>query len=545
MNRIRWYGPTLVLLMTALVVMLIGPAVTRQLAHVHKSEELQLVRNELHQNGALAELSNAFRQVAQVVEPSVVHIQVAMRSPHQNMGGAQGLEEFRRFFGPQFEERFRREQERRGEPQQQPRDDEDMQEYDVPRPTGTGSGWVYSEDGYIITNNHVVTGRNRQTVADQITVKFADGSQYEAQVVGRDPKTDIAVLKIDGGPFHAAALAQDEVEQGDMVFAFGSPLGYEFSMSQGIVSAKGRTLDIIAEGYEMFIQTDAAINRGNSGGPLTNIYGEVVGMNTVIASGTGQYSGLGFAIPASQIHDVAQQLIDEGEVTRGYLGIQIGDLSAEMAKTFQFDGRGVLVERPIPGTPAAEAGLEAGDIIVTVDGTKVSDTNDLRFLVANKRPGTAIKLEIFRGGEIIEKTITVAKLTDDAIARARDGSDQMPGGSDDSGPHDAEVLRKLGLEAVRTYDKELAERLDMPTAQGVMVADVRRQSVAAAARIVPRTIITHVMGQPVTNVGELVGELEKHDLSEPTRLRLLVHNPRTGEFITRFVLVELPDVETP
>jgi serine protease Do len=523
-----------VLLMTALVVMLMGPAVTRQLAHVHKAEELHQIRNDLHQNGTLAELSNAFRQVAQTVEPSVVHIQVAMRSPHRGAPDADSLEEFRRFFGPQFEERFRREQERR-------ENGEDMQEYDVPRPTGTGSGWVYTEDGYIITNNHVITGRDNQTVADKITVKFANGSQYDATVVGRDPKTDIAVIKIDGGPFHAAAIAQEDVEQGDMVFAFGSPLGYEFSMSQGIVSAKGRTLDIIAEGYEMFIQTDAAINRGNSGGPLTNIYGEVIGMNTVIASRTGDFNGLGFAIPVAQIHEVADQLIESGEVTRGYLGIQINDLTADMARTFGYEGRGVLVERPIKGTPAAEAGLEAGDIIVTVDGNPVSDTNDLRFLVANKRPGTAIKLEIFRNGEIIEKTITVARLTDDAIARARGGQGGgAPGEPDEAEDHEAEVLRKLGLEMVRTYDRELAERLGMPEAAGVIVEDVRSRSVAAANRILPRTIITHVMGKPVATVAELVAELESHDLTEPVRLRLLVHNPRTDEFITRFVLVELP-----
>ncbi|NJL31408.1 MAG: PDZ domain-containing protein, partial [Phycisphaerales bacterium] len=248
---------------------------------------------------------------------------------------------------------------------------------------GSGSGWVYSADGHIITNNHVIEE------ADRIEVRFFNGESMDAVVVGTDPKTDVAVIKVDATKLHASTLATEPVEQGEIVFAFGAPFRFEFSMSQGIVSGQGRQLGILAErqGYENFIQTDAAINPGNSGGPLTNIYGQVVGMNTAIASRTGAFNGLGFAIPIDMVKKVVDELIATGTVQRGYLGIFIEELDPRMARTFGYDGKGVLVTNPIDGGPAAEAGVQRGDIITKVEGKPVSTPDELRNLVADLAPG--------------------------------------------------------------------------------------------------------------------------------------------------------------
>lgn len=529
MNRIRWYGPTIVLLIAATMLMVLGPRLTQRLAHVRKMEEIRLVRDTLQRNGALAQLSDAFRQVADAVKPSVVYIQVSTRQDPRR----QLPDELRRFFGPPAIPGLPEiPEEQEGTP---PSDEFDR--YNVPRPTGSGSGWVFDEQGHIITNNHVVTGRDRTTRAERITVRFADGNEYEATIVGTDPKTDVAVLKvIGGGKFIPARIAEEVEEQGDIVFAFGSPFQYEFSMSQGIVSAKGRHIGILEQGgYENFIQTDAAINPGNSGGPLTNIYGEVIGMNTLIASRTGAFNGLGFAIPAALIRDVALQLIEGGKVTRGFLGITIDDLNPRMARTFGFDGRGVLVIEPMEGTPAAAAGLRGGDIVTKVDGKPVSTAQELRFRVADKRPGAMVKLEVFREGETLNIDVAVAEMTDEMLARAR-------GGNESSAAVPAEgqqLLRKVGLESVRAFTSELADELRVPFSEGVIVEQVRRNSAAAAAGLMPRTIITNVMGVPVKTPAELADELARRNLQDGVRLRVL--NPtRDRRLVSGYVLLELP-----
>jgi serine protease Do len=238
-------------------------------------------------------LSEAFKDVARVVEKSVVSITVYSKRPPTG-----GIPEELLPLLP---------------PGRAPKGNSEFDDYDVPQQYGSGSGWIYDTKGHIITNNHVIDG------ADRIVVRFYDGSERDAKVVGVDTKTDIAVVKVKGDDLHPAKRADKPVDQGEIVFAFGSPFRFDFSMSQGIVSAKGRQLGILrgAQGYENFIQTDAAINPGNSGGPLTNIYGEVVGMNTAIASRTGAYNGLGFAIPVRMVEQVGDQLIENGKVSRG------------------------------------------------------------------------------------------------------------------------------------------------------------------------------------------------------------------------------------
>jgi serine protease Do len=527
MNRIRWYGPTLVLVVTVVAVMLVGPRVTQRLAYVQAAETIQVTRQSLEQSASLAELSAAFRKVGQVVEPSVVSIEVSTRRSQPS-----GRMDMRRFFPFDIPQDMQP-----GMPQQPEgeNDDQQFEQFNTPQPYGSGSGWVYDVAGHIITNNHVIEG------ADLISVRFVDGSKRDAKLVAADPQTDIAVLKVEGNGLHPAVLAREPVEQGDIVFAFGSPFRFENSMSQGIVSAKGRELGILRRpgpggaiaGYERFIQTDAAINPGNSGGPLTNIRGEVVGMNTAIATRTGAYNGLGFAIPVDMVRNVVEQILAQGRVVRGYLGVYIDDMDAKMARTFGFEGRGVLVRNPIPGSPAEKAGLKAGDIVTKVDDKVVETAEDLRFLVAEYRPGSKITLTIFREGKLQPLPVEVGEMPNETRAAA-------PGQAQPEAVADASVLlRKLGLERVVTVTPDMTAR--MPQAvPGVLVQGVRPRSAAAAANLSAGSVITDVQGQPVRTVEELIAALGKHDLTKGVRISVTEYDSRSRQHIPRFELLELP-----
>lgn len=401
MHRIRYYGPALVLLLTLLAVMTIGPRAARQVAWAQTDHRIALIRSDLGGNTVLAELSSAFRQVAQVVEPSVVHIQSYERGRTRQMRGPRDFffgpqdELLRRFFGPMMPD-----------PQEPP--DQDMQEqeqeldldrYNVPRERGAGSGWVYDAQGHIVTNNHVIAN------ADRVTVRFSNGSEYEATVVGTDPRTDIAVLRIDASGLHPAAIAEHDVEQGDMVFAFGSPFGNEFSMSQGIVSGKGRQIGLLARqgGYENFIQTDAAINPGNSGGALVDVDGNLLGINTAIYSRSGGSLGIGFAIPVSTAKMVLASIATTGQVTRGWIGVEPGELSPEMAETFGIKASsGVIITGVLQNAPAARAGLRPGDVITEVAGKPVVSVPGLLSAVAALKPGESASLRVQRGDQMLD-----------------------------------------------------------------------------------------------------------------------------------------------
>jgi len=529
MTRIRWYGPTVVLLITVLLVMILGPTVVRNLAWEHTDARIRLVQNELSSNPSLAELSDSFRKVAQVVEPSVVNIEVYRQVDRRDMRGSrEGRDLFERFF---------RGQPGQPEPREPEQPDDEFDQYNVPQRVGNGSGWVYDANGHIITNNHVVAE------ADRIKVRFADGTERDAQVIGTDPNTDVAVIKVDATKVHPATLAPDSVAKGDIVFAFGSPFRFEFSMSQGIVSGKGRQLGIlntrdrrgriIRSGYEDFIQTDAAINPGNSGGPLTNIYGEVIGMNTAIATRSGTYNGLGFAIPIDMVTNVVDQIIDTGKVRRGYLGVYIDDLDEKMARTFNYDGQGVLVVDPIAGGPADKAGLQRGDIITHVADAQVASADELRHLIASYPPGTELELLIVRNGENLTRTLTIGELPE-SIAANPQGSvtPEQP-----AEPEQVELLNKLGITEVMALTASLAEQNELSVSQGVVIREVRPLSQAAAAGLRPGQVITHVQGVEVTSVKALIAELQQHDLAQGVRVSVQAGDTK------RFVLLELPNGE--
>jgi len=318
---------------------------------------------------AARELSTAFRSVARQTVPAVVFITVektldardpsALNNPFEGFG----QDFLERFFGRRFPEG------------QQPRE----------RQQGAGSGCIISHDGLILTNHHVVGD------ADRVTVKLNDGREFTAKTIGTDPPSDVAVIKIDAQDLPVLPLGDsDAMEVGDWVIAAGNPFGLTESITVGVVSAKGRSRLGIAD-FEDFIQTDAAINPGNSGGPLINLQGEAIGVNTAIASRSGGYMGIGFAIPSNMVKAVKDQLVTSGKVGRGYLGVRIQELTRALAQSLHIDAtEGVLVADVSKGSPAAQAGLKRGDVILALNGRPTSDPGQLRNSVAMSAPGTKV-----------------------------------------------------------------------------------------------------------------------------------------------------------
>jgi serine protease Do len=442
------------------------------------------------------DLSTAFERVAEAIAPSVVAIR-AVKKIEPNFG-AQGPDPFFRspfedFFGEDFRDRFR-----------------------IPnRPyvqQGQGSGVIVDDDGYILTNSHVVSG------ADELTVVLADDREYMAEVIGTDPRTDLAVLKIDAGGLQPARLGDsDDLRVGQWVLASGTPFGLASTLTAGIVSAKGRSRVGVAD-YEDFIQTDAAINPGNSGGPLVNLRGQVVGINTAIFSRGGGNYGIGFAIPINMAKSVMDDLIANGHVVRGYLGVLIQDLDEGMAQSFGYDGTdGALVSDVTPGGPADEADIEPGDIITRFDGRPVTSIDRLKLDVAAIDPGTEVKVEIFRNGKRRTRDATVGELpTELAASPSRESADV-----------------NLGM-TVRTLTSEIARQLGLDEAvAGVVVTSVEPTGPAARAGLRSRDVITHVQDDQVSNTSQFRSALRRHDLKDGVRLVV-----RSGS-MRRFVFLQL------
>jgi serine protease Do len=378
------------------------------------------------------------------------------------------------------------------------------------RQRGQGSGFIISENGYILTNNHVVGD------ADTITVKLSDGREFKAKRIGGDEKSDVAVIKIDGDNLPILPLGDsDELEVGEWVIAIGNPFGLAETLTFGIVSAKGRNTVGIND-YEDFIQTDAAINPGNSGGPLINLKGQAIGINSAIYSSTGGSVGIGFAIPINMARNIKDQLVRDGKVTRGQLGVMIGELTQELADYFDIkESKGVVVSDVLKDSPAEKAGLQAGDIILKINDEDVESVGQLRNTVSMVAPGTEVELLIYRNGR--EKTVTVGigELTD-TIARA--GASELPS--------------KLGL-TVQDLTEETRRYYGLQPGEGVVVSNVIPQSRAFEAGIRPGTIIISVNQQKVGSIYEF-GEALKASV-ENGKVLLLIREQR----YTRFVVLEL------
>lgn len=451
--------------------------------------------------------SRAFSAIEKAVSPAVVSIRVeqTIRGSAGNRGipfndpsELFGDEFARRFFGDQFEQ-FKRHQATPRQPRER-------------HITGQGSGFLVSPDGTILTNHHVV-GK-----ADKVIVRLKDGRELEAKLIGSDRRSDVAVIKIDAEELPFIPLADsDGLEVGEWVLAFGSPFGLTDSMTAGIVSAKGRTSVGIAD-YENFIQTDAAINPGNSGGPLINLDGQVVGINTAIASRSGGYQGIGFAIPINLAKNVRDQLVSDGAVHRGFLGIMIQPLTPELAESFGLaDTKGVLIGDVTRDSPAGKAGVQSGDIIVQLNGKPVERAGAFRNRVAMFAPGTDVTLTVLRDGQRKTIPVTLGELPSQEQL-AKNGAPQE------------ESLDKLGM-AVQTLTPELAEQLGYTDQEkGVVVSKVARGSLAQQVGMRPGVLILEVNRQPVETVEAFKRALEPS--LEKGVVLLLVKDQTGSRFIT-------------
>lgn len=359
---------------------------------------------------------------------------------------------------------------------------------------GLGSGVIVSDEGYIITNNHVVEN------ADEVEVQLYNGETYEAEIVGTDPMTDIAVLKVDSDLIESHNVIElgssENLRVGELVLAIGSPLeaNLAHSVSLGIVSAKDRTINIIegGAGYENFIQTDAAINPGNSGGALVNMDGQLIGINSAIASRSGGSDGIGFAVPIDMAKDVMKSLIREGEVIRSYLGIYGQDISGTLARALELDNnQGIIVGTVQEDTPADKAGLEEGDVIRTLNGNEIQNYSSFRNTIAHSEPGEDITLGILRDGESHELTVTL---------------EEMPGSmavnQDTRSEQDQNLRERLGF-GVQNLTPEIAQQLDLdPNQDGVIVNDISRSSNAYQQGLRRGHVIAEVDHKPVSDVSD-------------------------------------------
>jgi serine protease Do len=347
---------------------------------------------------------------------------------------------------------------------------------------------MITADGYVLTNNHVVEG------ARDIRVTLPGHGELSAKIVGADPKTDLAVLKVPGSGFAVVPFGDSSrVEVAEIVLAIGSPFGLTQTVTMGIVSAVGRANVGIAD-YEDFIQTDAAINPGNSGGALVNVRGELIGINTAIFSQTGGYMGIGFAVPANMARSVMDQLVKRGRLTRGYLGVAVQELTPTLARGLELPAtRGILVGDVMPDSPAAKAGLRRGDVIVAIGGKPVEDTGHFRNLVAGTAPGTRAQLTILRAGKEQTVELTVGDLPERTASAA-----VAPGEPD-----------PLGL-SVSDVTPEVARRLGLPAGQqGVVVTAVSPGGLAAEAGLRPGDVVQEVNRRPVRSTKDFVQAVEQ------------------------------------
>jgi len=427
-----------------------------------------------------------FSALAEQVGPAVVNIQVEKTAGETGMrpqfrGNPFGDERFKEFFGGQ----------------QQPER----------KQGGLGTGFIIDKTGLIITNNHVVED------ADTIKVKLKDEREFDAKVVGRDPQTDLALIKVDAkGELPVARLGRSaELKVGEWVLAVGSPFGLEQTVTAGIVSAKGRAIG--SGPYDDFIQTDASINPGNSGGPLVNLNGEVVGINTAIIA---QGQGIGFAIPIDMATKIVVQLKDNGEVTRGWLGVNIQDLKGELADYYGAKGgEGVLVTEVVPGNPAEKAGIQAKDIITAVDGEKVRTSRELTAKAATLPVGETTKITVVRDGK--ERTVDV-KVAKRPVTVA------------DAGKPPVEKEGEYGLQ-VTDLTPEMARRLKTNREAGVVVVGVRPDSKAAKAGLQQGDLILEVDRQNVSSTGELKQLLARHTGGDG--IALLVQRANAGMMVLK------------
>lgn len=410
---------------------------------------------------AAMDLSTAFRNVAEALRPTVVSIHTTARERAVMRQMPRGFEDF---FGlpmrPQPRERV-----------------------------GLGSGVFVSPDGYILTNNHVIAD------SDQLEIELSDGRRMSATIVGTDPETDLAVVKVEGSGFEFASFGDSEaIQVGDWVLAIGSPFGLEQTVTAGIISAKHRVKGIVGrgEGFEDFLQTDAAVNPGNSGGPLVNLRGEVVGINTAIESRSGGSNGIGFAIPSAMAKPIVESIIELGTVERGFLGAQLSDVNEATMQEYGLKvGQGALVRGVLEGQPAASGGLMPGDVVTAVDQRKIESSSMLRNYIASQRPGSVLRMQVNRNGETVNLEVALGRRSQEALALFRGGDSGIGAELE---PLDERTARQLGYENLNA---------------GLVVTGIERNSLAEQSGLAVGDVIVAVNGQPAASTDVLRDAVEQ------------------------------------
>lgn len=491
-------------IIAALIVLLVGLYTVDNKEEKNRAEEFsmpdlktasEVTSSDENPSPTLADFNDGISEVAENTIPTVVTVRVTQTvemQPHP----------FSRFFG---------------NPNQEPQERQRR---------GLGSGVIVSEDGYILTNHHVVQD------ADEITISLSNGNEYNGEVVGSDPQTDIAVLKVDTeGADDLKPISfgnSDNLRVGEMVLAIGSPLGEDLahSVSMGIVSAKGRAVQIIdrGQGYESFIQTDAAINPGNSGGAMVNMDGELVGINTAIASRSGGNDGIGFAVPIKIAESIMESLIEDGTVSRGYLGIQGGgEVDRTMARALELDeSHGVIVGGVEGGGPADEAGLQEGDVIQSLNGEKVNNWFKFRTSIATTKPDTEVTLGIVRDGEKMEIDVTLGELPTEGSATTQPQPDR-------------DMEDQLGFQ-VEELTSDIARQLGLNGDQnGVVVTNISQGSKAYNQGLREGDVITSVSRNPIDSVAQFREQIEA--VSESGNDVVLLQVIRDG--VNQYIAFEL------
>jgi len=433
-------------------------------------------------------LSKAYIDVSKAVSPTVVSITITMK---EKSTSSNDLRNFFHFFGP------------------------DVQMPDQTPQIEGGSGFVISSDGYIMTNNHVVTDADEH----KIEVTFSDGKKEKAKIIGTDPTTDLAVIKVDMKDLPTSALGNsDDLEVGEQVLAIGNPLGLQGTVTAGIVSAIGRSIGILQDagglGIENFIQTDAAINPGNSGGPLVNLRGEVVGINSAIATTNQRYQGYGFAIPINLAKTVAEDIIKTGKVRRAYVGIAMNAVTPAMAKALGMEKpEGALVQKIEDNSPADAGGLKEKDIIVAIDGKDVKAPNEVQMLIARKHPGDEVVFKIYRDGKYTEKKITLHQRPDATVAKNSSGDESDDSKNQEEVSPNTVTFDNLGLTVRQmTSDEKKKNSVD----HGIIVGEIKPYGEAYNNQI---------------RGGDVLLEADKQSLQSPKDLKKIIEKHKSGDAV--------------
>lgn len=441
-------------------------------------------------------LNDAFVEIANKVTPSVVYIEVTGESKNDD-----NKKKFDFFFGPDFN-------------------------FNEPPLHGSGSGVIISQDGYILTNNHVVKDASDKG----IKVILTDKREFPAKLIGSDPNTDVAIIKIEADNLIVASVGNsDNVQVGQWVLAIGNPLGLNNTVTAGIVSAIGRNVNVSNDSYAInnFIQTDAVINPGNSGGALVDVNGYVIGINSAIKTTTGYYQGYGFAIPINMAKSVSEELIKYGKIERGYIGVSIKDVDSKDAKGFGLDkAKGVLIQNVIKGGAGDDAGLKPGDIILSVNGKEVNAANQLQTEIGSKRPGEEVTLKIFRDGKEFDQIVKLKPRNEDGNI-----SENMNDNNDNRSDSDMKKYDKIGFTITDLNDRM---RKEFDTDNGVYVQDVSPYSEAFMRGLRSGIVILEVNKENVNSVSDFDSIVKDKKSGDVLVLKILLPNKEI-----RMIVIEL------